>query len=148
MDKRERKSRLKEILGQVEEVIELVKGTPSDLFEEAREKLEELEGFLEVNCITPDDFDIELLLQNMIKDYFDNDNEVIDMLSQIESYKEEVEEHIEGMREGANKEEWQDFHAELDCIEEVVDIELNDISDIADYIEALEELKDNLENLI
>lgn len=147
MDKRERKARLKEIIELVDEAIEMVKGTPYDIFEEAKDKLEDTFDYMESNCIVPEGFDPEELMVGMIKDYFDNDDEILNLVGQIEGFREEVEERIGEMREGVNKEEWEDFLYNLDNIEEVIDVEGAYITDIESYIEALQELKNNLENL-
>lgn len=148
MNKRERKSSLKDIVKMIDENLVYIEGNATGIIGQAQQKIEDLALFLEENCIMPENFDAEEMKKEILVDYFDNDEDIQEILGSIESFREEVYEHIGEMREGANKEEWEEFYANLEYIEDIVNIEEQEISDIETYIENMEQLKRDLEDLI
>lgn len=148
MNKRERKSRLKDIVSMIDINLGYIEGDAKDIVGQAQQKIEDLAWFLEENCIMPESFDAEEMKKEVLVDYFGNDEDIQEILGNIESLREEVYEYIGEMREGANKEEWEEFYTNLEYIEDIVNIEEQEISDIETYIENMEQLKRDLEDLI
>lgn len=148
MNKRERKSRLKDIVKTIDVAIVSIEKNAKNIIGQAQEKIEDLSWYLEENCIMPSDFDAEEMIKNILVDYFENDDEVQEIIGLIEELREEVSEHIEEMREGSNKEEWEDFYYNMEYIENVIDIEEQGIDSVDCFIDNMNQLKDDLENLI
>ena len=147
MDKRERKARLKEIITMIDESLVSIEDTKK-FMKETEKKIDDLSWYFEMHCITPNSFDTEKMIQEILVDYFDNDNEIIEIRSDIQSLREEVYEHIDEMKDGANKEEWESFYSELEYIEDIIDIEEQEISSVEGFIENMKQLKIQLQNLV
>ena len=66
MNKNERKSRLKEIIRGIDVSIESINGSTRKLMTQFEEKLDDLTGFLNDNCIVPDDYDEAVIFTNVL----------------------------------------------------------------------------------
>ena len=122
MDKRELKVRVKEIINAIDESIETIEDSKS-ILDEAKEKLDDLEGYLDLNSIMPSyGFDSDEIFQNILEEYFENDDEITNIISDIESLRSDIEEHISEMSEGARREQWEELQYELSSIEDILDI--------------------------
>lgn len=148
MNKRERKSRLKDIINMIGKSLNHVKDDANEVIGKAQEKIDDLSWYLEEKCIVPESFDAEEMKKEILVDYFDNDEDVIEIKDEIESFREDVYEHVEEMREGLNKEEWEEFYSNLEQIEDIIDIDEQEISDIDTFIDNMEQLKRDLEDLL
>ena len=148
MNKREFKVRVKEIIESIDESIKYIEENSKPMLDEAKEKLDNLEEYLDYHCINPDGFDSEELLQEILEDYFENDNEIINIVSDIESLRDDIQEHIDEMSEGTRKEEWEELHYELCGMELILDVSENGADDVDSYIDNMRELKNQLFDLI
>lgn len=148
MDKRERKTRLKNIIKMVNEGIVSVEEGAKVVIGTAQDKINDLGDYLEVHCIEPPCFDTDEMIKEILIDYFDNDTEVTEIKNEIQSLKEDILEHTEEMREGSNKDEWEDFYSSLESVDEVLDVHEQNIEDVDSFIENMGQLKNNLEDLI
>ena len=52
------------------------------------------------------------------------------------------------MKEGSNKEEWEEFYSNLEYIDDIIDFEEQEISNVKEFIENMKELKSRLNDLI
>ena len=148
MDKRERKSRLKDIVGAIDQRVADIEKYDKGLMTKTEKKIDELCCHLENHCIVPDSFRPEEMMNEIIADYFSNDEDIMEIRGSIESLKEDTYHHIDEMKEGSNKEEWQEFYSNLEYIDDVIDFEEQEISNVEEFIENMKELKSNLESLI
>ena len=148
MNKREFKVRVKEIIDAIDESIKYIEENSKPMLDEAKEKLDDLEGYLDYHCINPSGFDSEELLQEILEDYFENDNEIINIVSDIESLRDDIQEHIDEMSEGTRKEEWEELHYELCGMELILDVSENGADNVDSYIDNMCELKNQLFDLM
>ena len=148
MNKNERKSRLKEIIRGIDVSIESINGSTRKLMTQFEEKLDDLTGFLNDNCIVPDDYDEAVIFTNVFADIMDNDEDLGYVFSSIEELKDDVDDHISDMNEGVRREEWEDFSDQLDGLVEEFDIQEQGIESLDDYIERLKNLKITLNDLM
>lgn len=147
MDKRERKARLKDIIKMIDESFSSIEGAKK-IIDKAEEKIDDLVWYFEENCIMPNSFDAEEMMKEILVDYFDNDDEIIAIRSDIQSLRDDVYEHIGEMRESSNKEEWEYFYSNLEYIEDIIDIEEQEITKVDEFIENMDELKNRIQELI
>ena len=148
MDKRERKTRLMEIIEMVNECIVSVSEYDAKYLNTAKEKIDDLEEHLQLKSLMPQNFDAVEMFQDIMIDYFNNDDSIVELIGIIENFTDEVREHIEEMNDGVRKEEWEEFFSNLECIEDALDINANGIEDVEGYEDALIGIKNTLEDLI
>lgn len=148
MDKRERKTRLKEIIEAIDKSIVSIEGFDKRLMVETQKKIDDLYGYLENHCIVPDSFDPDEMMKEILVDYFNNDEDIIEIRDSIEGLKEDTYDHIDEMKEGSNKEEWEEFYSNLEYIDDIIDFEEQEISNVKEFIENMKELKSRLNDLI
>ena len=148
MDKRERKTRLKEIIEVIDKSIIGIEKFDKRLMLETQKKIDDLYGYLDNHCIVPDGFDPDEMMKEILADYFNNDEEIMEIIGDIESLKEDTYDHIDEMRESSNKEEWEEFYSNLEYIDDVIDFEEQEISNVEEFIENMKELKSRLNDLM
>ena len=148
MNKREFKVRVKEIIDAIDVAIKYIEENSKPMLDGAKEKLDDLEEYLDYHCINPDGFYSEEVFQNILEDYFENENEIINIVSDIESLRDDIQEHIDEMSEGTRKEEWEELHYELCGMELILDVSENGADDVDSYIDNMCELKNQLFDLM
>lgn len=148
MDKRERKSRLKDIIEMVDKCIIGIEQHDKVLMTEAHKRIEDLHWYLEENCIVPDSFDPEEMMKEILVDYFGYDREILDIRKDIECLADDIYDHMEEMEEGSNREEWEEFCDHLERLGGFLYIKEQKIKDIEEFIKHMKELKSELQDLI
>lgn len=148
MNKREFKVRVKEIIDAIDESIKYIEENSKPMLDEAKEKLDDLEEYLDYHCINPDGFDSEEVFQSILEDYFENENEILNIIGDIENLRIDIEEHISDMPEGDKREQWEELEYEISSMEDILDIQNNNIEDVDGFIDNLCELKNQLFDLI
>lgn len=148
MDKRERKSRLKDIIEAIDESVVSIEGFDKRLMVKTQKKIYDLYLHLENHCIVPDSFDPDEMMKEILVDYFNNDEDIIEIRDSIEGLKDDTYDHIDEMKEGSNKEEWEEFYSNLEYIDDIIDFEEQEISNVEEFIENMKELKSRLNDLI
>ena len=88
------------------------------------------------------------MMKEILVDYFNNDEDIIEIRDSIEGLKEDTYDHIDEMKEGSNKEEWEEFYSNLEYIDDIIDFEEQEISNVKEFIENMKELKSRLNDLI
>ena len=148
MNKTERKQRIKDIIDLIDERIVNIK-EDKNMIDKAFEKVEDLNWYLEENCLTPDDFDAEDLKMSILNDYVEGTADLDAITSEIDYLKEEVQETFEEMKEGSfRREEWEEFYYNLEDYDNALDMYDNDIDTTDELLDKLDDLKTSLENLI
>ena len=148
MDKRERKSRLKDIIKDIDKTIGWLETDAKKTIKTIQGKIDDLSWCLEMNCLMPDSFDTDEMMKDILVEYFDYDEDIIEIKGGIDSLREDVYGHIEEMKDGSNKEEWEEFYSNLEYVEDIIDIKEQEITDVEDFIENMKELKNRLEDLV
>ena len=148
MNKRERTLKAKDIIKSIDtylkgfDSIENVIGT-------GLAKVEGLFDYLESNCLVPDSFEPDEMKQEILRDYFENDSELLDITQHIEELREEVNEQIYQMSENnSRRDSWEEFYNEMEFIEDIIDINENEITSIYEIKENIGILKERIENLL
>ncbi len=148
MDKRERKVRIKEIIEKVDKSIIGIEKFEKILMQETYQKIEDLYYYLECNCIVPNSFDTEKMMQEILSDYFNYDSEITDIKKDIEDLTNDVYDHINEMENNSSKKEWEVFFSNIEFIEDIISFEDQEINTVEKFIEHMKQLKSKLESLI
>jgi len=148
MDKKERNSRLKDIVEAIDKSINGIEKYEKKIMKETYEKIDDLYCYLEDRCIVPNSFDTEKMMQEILDDYFTHDEEIMDIKRDIEELTNDVYEHINEMEDGSNKEEWERFFSNIEFIEDIICIQYENINTVEKFIEHMKKLKSDLESLM
>lgn len=148
MDKRERKSRLKDIIEKIDKSIIGIEKFDKKLMEETYEKIDDLFCYLEDKCIVPNSFDTEKMMQEILDDYFTHDEEIMDIKKDIEELTNDVYDHINEMENNSSKKEWEQFFSNIEFIEDIINFEDQGINTVEQFIDHMKKLKTNLQNLV
>ena len=148
MDKRERKSRLKDIIKMVDKCIVDTEKHDKALMIETQEKIEDLHWYFEQNCIVPDSFDPEEMMKEILVDYFNHDTQIVRIRKNIEFLADDICDHMKEMEEGSNREDWEEFYDHLTYLSGFLYIEENEINNIEEFMKNINELKNGLQDLI
>jgi predicted CopG family antitoxin len=111
-------------------------------------KIDKLYCYLENHCIVPDSFDPEEMMNEILVDYFNNDVELVDVRRDIISLTDDVYDHIQEMKEGSSKYEWEKIYSNIQFIEEIINFEEQEVKNIDEVIECIKVLNNKLKDLI
>ena len=148
MDKRKLKSELKNIVEIIGNYIENIEKFDEEFMTGIEDKIDELHWLLEKHCLVPDSFDPEKIISDIIFDYFNHEQEIIRIRKDINNLTDDVYNHIQEMKEGSNKCEWEKLYSNIKSAEEVINFKENEIKNIVEFIKYMKKLKSNLESLI
>ena len=148
MDKKERNSRLKDIVEAIDKSINGIEKYEKKIMKETYEKIDDLYCYLEDRCIVPNSFDTEKMMQEILDDYFTHDEEIMDIKRDIEELTNDVYDHINEMENNSSKEEWEQFFSNIEFIEDIICIQYENINTLEKFIEHMKKLKSDLESLM
>lgn len=148
MDKRERKVRLKEIINALSELVVTLNDQVTPLMDEVEKRLSSLAELLEANFIVPSDFDESELYQSILSECLEYHEDLKDVISMIEEFRDEVHDVIDEMNDGARRDEWTEFYDQLDGVEQTLSFSDSGAETMDDVIQNIKDLQENLSDLV
>ena len=148
MNKREFEKKIKNIIVNIDDYLRWFDSTTGNI-DEAITLMGNLSWHFEEHCITPDSWNENVLIQDMLIDFFDNDDSIIEILNLIEDTRGSLRSFIDNLSDDSDKaDKWENIYDRLWNVEGRLDIIENDIFSTSSYRQALKELKETLEELI
>ena len=148
MNKREFEKKIKNIIINIDDYLRWFDSTTGNI-DEAITLIGNLSWHFEEHCITPDSWNENVLIQDMLIDFFDNDDSIIEILNLIENTRGSLRNFIVNLSDDSDKaDKWENIYDRLWNIEGRLDIIENNIVSTSGYKQALKELKETLEELI
>lgn len=148
MNKREFEKKIKNIIINIDDYLRWFDSTTGNI-DEAITLMGNLSWHFEEHCITPDSWNENVLIQDMLIDFFDNDDSIIEILNLIEDTRGSLRNFIDNLSDDSDKaDKWENIYDRLWNVEGRLDIIENDIFSTSSYRQALKELKETLEELI
>ena len=141
MDKRELKKRLKNIVGAIDNCIIEIEEYDKKFMDKTEKKIDELCCYLENHCIVPNSFHPEEMLKDIVIDYFNHDNKIIEIRREIVSLTEDVYEHLTKMNEGSTKKEWERLYQSILFMEEIINFKEQETKNVEEVINCINILK-------
>lgn len=148
MDKRERTVRLKEIINALSELVVTLNDQVTPLMDEVEKRLSSLAELLEANFIVPSDFDESELYQSILSECLEYHEDLKDVISMIEEFRDEVHDVIDEMNDGARRDEWTEFYDQLDGVEQTLSFSDSGAETMDDVIQNIKDLQENLSDLV
>ena len=148
MDKRERTVRLKEIINALSELVVTLNDQVTPLMDEVEKRLSSLAELLEANFIVPSDFDESELYQSILSECLEYHEDLKDVISMIEEFRDEVHDVIDEMNDGARRDEWTEFYDQLDGVEQTLSFSDSGAETMDDVIQNIKDLQENLRDLV
>lgn len=148
MNKREFEKKIKNIIINIDDYLRWFDSTTGNI-DEAITLIGNLSWHFEEHCITPDSWNENVLIQDMLINFFDNDDSIIEILNLIEDTRGSLRNFIDNLSDDSDKaDKWENIYDRLWNVEGRLDIIENDIFSTSSYRQALKELKETLEELI
>lgn len=148
MNKREFEKKIKNIIINIDDYLRWFDSTTGNI-DEAITLMGNLSWHFEEHCITPDSWNENVLIQDMLINFFDNDDSIIEILNLIEDTRGSLRNFIDNLSDDSDKaDKWENIYDRLWNVEGRLDIIENDIFSTSSYRQALKELKETLEELI
>ena len=88
------------------------------------------------------------VMQDILIDRFETSDELMEISIRMDSFRQEIAQHISEMKDGADKDEWDEFYYNIIRIEDMIYISDNNIYTIDEYIDAMIKFKNALEQLL
>lgn len=148
MNKRERTVRLKEIINALSELVVTLNDQVTPLMDEVEKRLSSLAELLEANFIVPSDFDESELYQSILSECLEYHEDLKDVISMIEEFRDEVHDVIDEMNDGARRDEWTEFYDQLDGVEQTLSFSDSGAETMDDVIQNIKDLQENLSDLV
>ena len=148
MNKRERTVRLKEIINALSELVVTLNDQVTPLMDEVEKRLSSLAELLEANFIVPSDFDESELYQSILSECLEYHEDLKDVISMIEEFRDEVHDVIDEMNDGARRDEWTEFYDQLDGVEQTLSFSDSGAETMDDVIQNIKDLQENLRDLV
>jgi uncharacterized coiled-coil DUF342 family protein len=148
MDKRERTVRLKEIINALSELVVTLNDQVTPLMDEVEKRLSSLAELLEANFIVPSDFDESELYQSILSECLEYHEDLKDVISMIEEFRDEVHDVIDEMNDGTRRDEWTEFYDQLDGVEQTLSFSDSGAETMDDVIQNIKDLQENLSDLV
>lgn len=148
MNKRERTVRLKEIINALSELVVTLNDQVTPLMDEVEKRLSSLAELLEANFIVPSDFDESELYQSILSECLEYHEDLKDVISMIEEFRDEVHDVIDEMNDGTRRDEWTEFYDQLDGVEQTLSFSDSGAETMDDVIQNIKDLQENLSDLV
>ena len=111
-------------------------------------RLSSLAELLEANFIVPSDFDESELYQSILSECLEYHEDLKDVISMIEEFRDEVHDVIDEMNDGARRDEWTEFYDQLDGVEQTLSFSDSGAETMDDVIQNIKDLQENLSDLV
>lgn len=87
-------------------------------------------------------------IQDILVDCFETSDELMEIFNRLDCLRQEVSQHISEMKDGINKDEWDNFYYNMVRIEDSTYVVENNICTIDDYIDTIVRFRNTLEQLL
>ena len=121
------REKIKNIIVNIDDYLRWFDSTTGNI-DEAITLMGNLSWHFEEHCITPDSWNENVLIQDMLIDFFDNDDSIIEILNLIEDTRGSLRNFIDNLSDDSDKaDKWENIYDRLWNVEGRLDIIENDI---------------------